>query len=81
MSLLERLEEKQKQAQEEEDSLSAGEVLTSAVANIPSSAVQLAKDVTYPIRHPIQTAQSLASLGKGVVKLIIPGEPTIYDED
>tara|TARA_R100001594_G_scaffold17475_1_gene35576 strand:- start:56 stop:2830 length:2775 start_codon:yes stop_codon:yes gene_type:complete len=81
VSLLERLEEKQKQAQEEEDSLSAGEVLTSAVANIPSSAVQLAKDVTYPIRHPIQTAQSLASLGKGVVKLIIPGEPTIYDED
>ena len=82
MSLLERLEEKQKQAKEqEEESLTGGEVLSQAVKNIPSSAVQLAKDVTYPIRHPIETAQSLTSLGKGIVKLIIPGEPTTYDKD
>jgi len=82
VSLLERLEEKQKQAKvEEEESLTGGEVLTEAVKNLPSSAVQLAKDVTYPIRHPIETAQSLTSLGKGIVKLIAPGEPTTYDED
>ena len=82
MSLLEELEAIKKPTQEQEkESLTGGEVLSQAVQNIPSSAVQLAKDVTYPIRHPIQTAQSLASLGKGVVKLIIPGEPTIYDED
>ena len=82
MSLLERLEEKQKQAKEqEEESLTGGEVLTEAVKNLPSSAVQLAKDVTYPIRHPIETAQSLTSLGKGIVKLIAPGEPTTYDKD
>ena len=81
MSLLERLEAKQKVAQEEEESLSGGEVLTEAVKNLPSSAAKLVTDVTYPIRHPIETAQSLASLGRGVVKLIVPGEPTTYDED
>ena len=81
MSLLERLEAKQKVAQEEEESLSGGEVLTEAVKNLPSSAAKLVTDVTYPIRHPIETAQSLASLGRGVVKLIAPGEPTTYDED
>ena len=80
MSLLERLEEKQKQAKvEEQESLTGGEVLTEAVKNLPSSAVQLAKDVTYPIRHPIETAQSLTSLGKGIIKLIAPGEPTTYE--
>jgi len=81
VSLLERLEAKQKVAQEEEESLSGGEVLTEAVKNLPSSAAKLVTDVTYPIRHPIETAQSLASLGRGVVKLIAPGEPTTYDED
>ena len=81
MSLLEELKEIQKPTQQEEDSLTGTEVLTEAVKNIPSSAAKLVTDVTYPIRHPIDTAQSLASLGRGVVKLIMPGEPTIYDED
>lgn len=82
MSLLEELEASRKQVQEqEEESLSGGEVLTEAVKNLPSSAAKLVTDVTYPIRHPIETAQSLASLGRGVVKLIAPGEPTTYDED
>jgi hypothetical protein len=81
MSLLERLEQKKSQIEGQEEDLSGGEVLTEAVKNIPSSAGQLVSDITYPIRHPIQTAQSLASLGKGVVKLIAPGEPTFYDED
>jgi hypothetical protein len=82
VSLLEELEASRKQVQEqEEESLSGGEVLTEAVKNLPSSAAKLVTDVTYPIRHPIETAQSLASLGRGVVKLIAPGEPTTYDED
>ena len=82
MSLLEELEAIQKPAQqEEEESLTGTEVLAEAVKNLPSSAAQLVTDVTYPIRHPIETAQSLASLGRGVVKLIAPGEPTFYDED
>mgnify|MGYP003113093396 FL=1 len=81
MSLLEELKEIQKPTQQEEESLTGTEVLAEAVKNIPSSAAKLVTDVTYPIRHPIDTAQSLASLGRGVVKLIMPGEPTIYDED
>jgi len=82
VSLLEELEAIQKPTQEQEkESLTGGEVLTEAVKNLPSSAAKLVTDVTYPIRHPIETAQSLTSLGKGIVKLIIPGEPTTYDED
>jgi hypothetical protein len=67
-SLLQELEEKKTQ------SLSGSEVLTQAVQNLPSSAAQLVSDVTMPIRHPIQTAQSLASLGKGIYQLATPGE-------
>ena len=81
MSLLEELEASQKQAQDQEEKISGVEVVTEAVKNLPSSATQLVTDVTYPIRHPIETAQSLASLGRGVVKLVAPGEPTFYDED
>ena len=57
-----------------EKSLSGGEVLKQAVSNIPSSAAQLASDITMPFRHPVQTAQSLASLGKGIYQLATPGE-------
>ena len=67
-SLLHELEEKK------EKSLSGGEVLKQAVSNIPSSAAQLASDITMPFRHPVQTAQSLASLGKGIYQLATPGE-------
>jgi hypothetical protein len=81
MSLLERLEEKKLQAQKQEETISGAEVLSEAAKNLPASAQKLVADVTFPIRHPIETAQSLASLGRGVVKLIAPGEPTFYDED
>jgi len=47
------------QAQEEGDGFSAAEM----IKNIPSSAGKLIKDVTHPIRHPIQTAESLVGLG------------------
>ena len=67
-SLLHELEEKK------EKSLSGGEVLKQAVSNIPSSAAQLASDITMPFRHPVQTAQSLTSLGKGIYQLATPGE-------
>jgi hypothetical protein len=68
MSLLERLEEQRKNnSSQEEDSMPISEVLGQAVSNIPSSAGQLVSDITMPIRHPIQTAQSLASLGRGIL--------------
>ena len=81
MSLLEELEAKkgkksllQELEEKKTESLSGSEVLTQAVQNLPSSAVQLASDITMPIRHPIQTVQSLASLGRGVYQLATPGE-------
>jgi len=73
MSLLEELENKNGSS-EEEASLSGGQVLSQAISNIPSSAAQLVSDVTMPFRHPIQTAQSLASLGRGIYQLATPGE-------
>ena len=75
MSLLERLEAKKKDnGAQEDESLTGGEVLTQAIQNIPSSAGQLVSDITMPIRHPIMTAQSLASLGRGIYQLTTPGE-------
>ena len=74
MSLLEKLQKEKERQLQEEESLTGGEVLTQAVKNIPSSAAQLVSDVTMPIRHPIQTAQSLASLGRGIYQLTTPGE-------
>ena len=84
MSLLEELKKEKSQnngsnllnelKQERQKSLSGFEVLTQAVQNLPSSAAQLVSDVTMPIRHPIQTVQSLASLGRGVFQLATPGE-------
>lgn len=36
--------------------------------NIPSSAVQLAKDISYPIRHPIQTLEGMQSIASGAAQ-------------
>ena len=52
-----------------------------AASNIPASAGKFVKDVTYPILNPIQTAEGILSLGKGLVKLAAPGQPTLIDED
>jgi len=35
--------------------------------NAPGSAWQLAKDVTYPVRHPVQTYQTMSALSEGVL--------------
>lgn len=42
------------------------------VQNIPSSAWQLAKDVTYPFIHPVETAKGLGNLAEGAVDLANP---------
>lgn len=67
-------QERKKLSQEELDSMSTGDVLTTALTNIPSSGAQLIADITMPIRHPIETATSLISLGKGIYQLTTPGE-------
>ena len=79
-SLVERLEAK-KLEKDEPEGLTGGEVLEQAIKNLPSSAAQLASDITYPFLNPIDTAESLGSLGIGIVKLMIPDDSTEYDED
>jgi hypothetical protein len=44
------------------------------VRNIPGSAVQFAKDITQPIRHPIQTGKALGNVAAGTAQLAMPGE-------
>ena len=48
--------------------------LTQALKNLPSSTVQLAKDIVQPIIAPVDFIKSTYSLGKGVIELAIPGE-------
>ena len=57
-----------------EKQLSGTDVATQAMANLFPSAVQFGKDITYPIREPLDFAKNIATLGKGVVELAIPGE-------
>lgn len=50
--------------------MSWSDVAGKAVSNIPSSAVEFAKNTVQPIIHPIETAENLGSLGKGVLQKI-----------
>lgn len=54
--------------------LSGADVATQAMANLFPSAVQFGKDITYPIREPLEFAKNIYTLGKGVAELAIPGE-------
>ncbi len=44
------------------------------VRNIPGSAWNLAKDMTYPIRHPINTFEGLKSVASGVAQKVAAGD-------
>ena len=49
-------------------SMGLGAMASSAVSNLPGSALQFAKDVTAPIHSPIETAKGLGGLAAGVVQ-------------
>ena len=76
MSLLDDLKNKDKEI--EEISVTAPKVepgtLKQALYNLPSSTLQLGKDIVQPIIAPVEFLKSTYSLGKGVVELAIPGE-------
>lgn len=44
------------------------------VGNIPQSAEKYVSDVTYPIRHPINTAKAMQSLLQGAIEKMLPNE-------
>ena len=50
--------------------------LLETVSNIPSSGLKYADDITYPIRHPIDTAEGLGNLASGLLHKtpFYPGE-------
>jgi hypothetical protein len=49
-------------------------ILQQALYNLPSSTLQLGKDIIQPIIAPGEFFKSTYSLGKGVIELAIPGE-------
>src|SRR6516225_8070712 len=44
------------------------DVGTSAIQHIPESTVEFGKNIAQPFLHPVQTAESLGSLGLGVME-------------
>lgn len=54
--------------------LSAGEVASQALTNLPTSAIQYGKDIVTPLLDPIGTVKSIKDLGLGLIQLAIPGE-------
>ncbi len=54
-------------------SMSAGDVATQAVQNLPSSAAQFAQDVVRPIFQPVETLGNLGELIIGSFQKLLPG--------
>jgi hypothetical protein len=50
------------------------DVPLTALKNVPSSALELGKNIITPIIKPVQTAKDIYSLGKSIVGVIQPGE-------
>jgi len=63
--------------------MSAMDVVTGAVTNLPSSAVQFGRDLIQPIIHPIDTATAIKDVGKGVLQKtgVLSGEDAIPHAD
>jgi hypothetical protein len=57
------------------ESMTLGESLSTAVGNIPSSAVQFGKDITTPIHSPVQFAKGTYGLLQGVADSVDPMRP------
>ena len=54
--------------------MSYGQIFTTALQNTPRSAKQFVDDTLAPFLEPGETAETLLSLGKGLIQLAIPGE-------
>jgi hypothetical protein len=76
MSLLDELKAEQKLAEEVVTTAPKVDqgVLSQAIRNTPSSALQFGKDIVQPILHPIETVTSLKDLGIGIYQLFTPGK-------
>jgi hypothetical protein len=61
-------------ALEEDVTLSVSDVATQAIANLKPSAQKFGSDILQTVLHPIDTAENIVDLGKGVYQLMTPGE-------
>jgi hypothetical protein len=52
--------------------MTAGEVATTAITNIPRSAVGLARDIYTAVTSPLQTAKTVLDLGAGILQEVLP---------
>jgi hypothetical protein len=52
--------------------LSAEDVLTGAITNLPSSIGGMAKDIYQAVTSPVQTAKSVLDLGAGILQNVLP---------
>jgi hypothetical protein len=59
---------------EEDATLSVSDVATQAIANLKPSAQKFGSDILQTVLHPIDTAENIVDLGKGVYQLLTPGE-------
>src|SRR5690242_216152 len=48
--------------------MSAGQLAKETISNIPSSAVRFGESIVQPVLHPVQTAENLGAIGKGVMQ-------------
>src|SRR3989337_2625603 len=51
-----------------------GQVGTSAISNIPESAINYGKNIYQAVRHPVETGKAVGGLALGTIEQAIPGE-------
>lgn len=70
-------------AQGLQSGMSWSEVAGKAVGNIPGSAVEFAKNTAQPFLHPVETAENLGAIGKGVLQKlgVVSGEEDVKYAD
>ena len=54
--------------------LSWSDVASQAITNLPESAAQFGSDIVQPFVNPVDTAKSIATLGRGIYQKFIPGQ-------
>ena len=54
--------------------------LKKVATNIPESAVQLGKDIVYPIMNPVQTGKAIGGLGQGMFQKLLRKDPFTFNK-
>lgn len=71
---LEQFEQARAESIAQTNDVPLSDVPLTAIKNVPSSALELGKNIITPIIKPVQTAKDIYSLGSSIVSVIQPGE-------